>query len=112
MTVDELRDLIDRYYEREAVGGQLHIVLDDYSYDDESIRWCVERATDPEAVAIGEAMLSMSLADRAAANDPRTCRTCGHAASLHHWWFPDGNWGHSSTGPCDLPDCDCQDAAI
>jgi hypothetical protein len=35
--------LISRVYLHNPVGGNLHIVLDDYNMDDEDINWCLDR---------------------------------------------------------------------
>lgn len=123
-TVEEVRDCVDRYCRgANETGGSLHIVLDDYGYDDSALRWCIERAEegsedepwdfdssgppDPLGAALGRKLLGMSLVDRAAANDARSCATCGHALSLHHWTHPSGRWGYSCCGPCEIEGCDC-----
>lgn len=52
----------------------------------------------------------MSIEDRAAANYPQLCTTCGHSMSLHTLWFANGAGGASCAGPCELDGCDCVEA--
>lgn len=42
----ELYDVIAQIYERNGVGGALHIVLDDGNTEDHHIIWCVENMND------------------------------------------------------------------
>lgn len=44
--VPEVQRLIDAYYQFEqcAVGGDLHIVLNDRNWDDSTIQWCMDHA--------------------------------------------------------------------
>lgn len=37
---DIMAKICKEYYQEEPVGGSLHIVLDDYNIDDESVIWC------------------------------------------------------------------------
>ena len=120
-TVEDLRDCVDRYYAGNAAGGSLHIVLDDYNYDDDDVRACIAIAeegwvrdgqrTPPDTLgaALGRKLLALCIEDRAAANDATACKHCGHAMSLHHWESPDGTWGYSSTGKCRSATCLCAD---
>lgn len=113
---------------RARAGGSLHIVLDDFAYDDSTVRWCVEYAeaaviaarggrpaehkeADPVSAALGRKLLEFTVEDRAAANDRERCE-CGHAMSLHSWWDPGGGYGYSRKGPCESSTCGCQDAVL
>lgn len=44
--VMELYDVIAQIYERNGVGGALHIVLDDGNTEDHHIKWCIENMDD------------------------------------------------------------------
>lgn len=128
-TVEELAVCIDAYYGTPGneSGGSLHNVLDDFGYDDSTVRWCVEHAEatfvfgggarpdesaepDPVGAALGRKLLEFTVEDRAAANDRERCE-CGHAMSLHNWW-EDGAVGLSSAGPCEAATCGCKDAVV
>jgi hypothetical protein len=105
-------------------GGSLHIVMDDFNYEDEHVRHCVEHAeatfipgagarpdwhkeADPAGAAVARMLLTLSIEERAAINDARRCR-CGHAMSLHH--EDHGSWGLSCTGRCRSQTCPCEHA--
>lgn len=68
-------ELIRRVYEQGAVGGNAHIVLDDWNLEDAHIRWCLDEAlvenihcTDVEVERrCLEAMLELSMDERASA---------------------------------------------
>lgn len=65
----EVQPLVDAYYAKPGneAGGALHIVLDDHNVDDDSIRYCVDRARergDLDGVRLGEKLLSMSKTQR------------------------------------------------
>lgn len=70
-----LAALITDLYEHEAVGGFLHIVLDDLNVDDSYIHWCLTEANRPECDRqypwchdqhdlIGKMLLDMPLENR------------------------------------------------
>ena len=76
--------LAERVYEFSCVGGNLHIVLDDWNIEDENIAWCRERInrirsgtieqyddTDPQQLEAEDACLKalepMTLEERASA---------------------------------------------
>ena len=77
-SVREAAELVADVYEFSAVGGNAHIVLDDWNLEDDYIRWCLEKAI-PENAHEAEpgqieaeqkcltAFLALSLEDRAAA---------------------------------------------
>lgn len=44
--VMELYDVIAQIYERDGVGGALHIVLDDGNTEDHHIKWSIEHMHD------------------------------------------------------------------
>lgn len=44
--VMELYDVIAKIYERDGVGGALHIVLDDGNTEDHHIKWSIEHMSD------------------------------------------------------------------
>lgn len=119
-TVEEVRSCIDRYYIGNPVGGSLHIVTDDYNYDDCHVLFCLEFAEghgdpseppDPLGAALAKKLLSMSLVDRVASNDHEFC-ICGHAMSLHSQWSEDGLSGYSRTGVCAVLSCSCRDGHV
>ena len=66
-------DAIERVYEFSDVGGNLHIVLDDWSISDDHIRWCrnnQDGGTDEQKAAerlCVQAMLDLSRSERATA---------------------------------------------
>ena len=73
-----LRPLIARVYEYSAVGGNAHVVLDDWNIEDNHIDWCLTTGIDTNIHQAGasdiaaeraclEAMKALSLDQRAAA---------------------------------------------
>jgi hypothetical protein len=65
----ELIERIRCYYRMpgHAVGGSLHVVLDDGNVHDDHVAWCIEYArheADTEGAAIGEILLRMSKTQR------------------------------------------------
>lgn len=71
-------ELIRAVYEYSSVGGNAHVVLDDFNLEDDSIQWCLDtalvdnihEANEPELAserAALEALLAMSMDERASA---------------------------------------------
>lgn len=44
MIKERIRELIKIIYKYNNVGGSLHIVLDNYNFDDEHIQWCLNNS--------------------------------------------------------------------
>lgn len=119
-TVDEVAECIRAYYEDldNPTGGALHIVLDDFNYEDASVEHCIEWAErggrgvppDPLGAALGRRLLTMSLAERAAANYPALCSLCGHSMSLHYRAISP-TAGMSCQGRCRVDGCGCEDGS-
>ncbi len=68
-TVPEVRELVSEYYCQpgNAVGGALHIVVDDGNIEDHHIQFCRNEALergDPEGVRIADLLLQMSKTQR------------------------------------------------
>lgn len=70
--------LVDAVYEFSCVGGNAHIVVDDWNLEDHNIRWCLDTALaenvheagveqlDAERACL-EALLALTAAERASA---------------------------------------------
>lgn len=41
MNKEQFADAIIQLYERSCVGGNCHIVIDDYNVDNSAIKWCI-----------------------------------------------------------------------
>lgn len=59
--------LISAVYEASCVGGGLHIVVDDWNLEDESLHWCLRQTLSDDERRCGEALAALSLEQRAAA---------------------------------------------
>jgi len=68
-TVPDVIPLIEAYYKKPGneVGGNLHVVLDDYNIDTASVQFCLDQATaenDADGVKLAEMLLQMSRTQR------------------------------------------------
>ncbi len=68
-TVPEVLPIARAYYAKpgNGAGGSLHIVLDDYNVDDDSVSFCMDHAADKgddDGVALAGLLLRMSRTQR------------------------------------------------
>lgn len=68
-TLPEVLPLVKAYKEKSgnAVGGSLHIVLDDGNISDDNIKYCLhwaEKQNDPDGVELARLLLQMSKTQR------------------------------------------------
>lgn len=118
-TLDEIKECVALYYDANEtlVGGSLHIVLDDYNYEGYHVAWCREHAQsvgDLDGVKIAEALLDLSIEDRATVCSLHSglC-VCGHAMTLHEWSLNvevEHVGAVIGQGYCQSRFCDCVDA--
>jgi hypothetical protein len=59
--------LIDAVYDDGGVGGGLHVVVDDWNLEDEHLIWCLGQGLSEDERQCAEALLALSLEQRAAA---------------------------------------------
>lgn len=66
--VKSAAEKVDAVYEESAVGGNLHIVIDDWNIEDDALDWCRENTEMTTAeIACYEALRPISYARRASA---------------------------------------------
>ena len=65
-TRPDVSPLIEAFYKLpgNGAGGDLHVVLDDHNVERQHVRYCVETATDPVAIALGRVLLLLSNSQR------------------------------------------------
>lgn len=66
-TIPDVLPEMVRFMREHPVGGKLHIVIDDGNFDDESMRYSLERAIaeqDAAALSLAEKMIRMSITQR------------------------------------------------
>lgn len=59
--------LISAVFDEHLAGGALHIVIDDWNLEDDSLDWCQSKKLTPAEKACLKALRSLSVADRASA---------------------------------------------
>lgn len=58
---------ITKFYQREIVGGAMHIVFDDWNLEDDDIDFCLKESVkrkDPEAKKLGERFKRFTVPER------------------------------------------------
>lgn len=66
-TIPEVRARFQRYHQKNAAWGSLHIVLEDGNVHDDHVRHCLKwaiREGDNEGMALAEILLQMSQSQR------------------------------------------------
>lgn len=63
-SLPEARPLIAAFYERQPVGGDLHVVLDDGNWQREHVQYCVDRTQCSTTKALGRVLLMLSNSQR------------------------------------------------
>ena len=84
MKSSAVKKMIEQLYARHPTGCCLHIVTDDNNIEDSHVQFCVEeaqRSGHPSCERLAEALLEMSLEDRAALLGVHLCEKCGEP---HH----------------------------
>lgn len=109
--VKALTACIVAYYVDNPAGGSLHIVTDDYNFEDHNVQFCIDWARkehDEIGEALGEALIALPMAERAQACVPTLCLDCQHSEALHFLEVGE-HGGYSCHGPCEIEGCPCRD---
>lgn len=75
--------LIDRVYEHNNVGGNAHVVLDDWNLEDGHIEWCLQHSLSDDRTWEGPTELLLAEREALRALQPLSLRQRAAALALH-----------------------------